>query len=51
LYLVRFALSKRARRLSPTQGNDVTDFWRAGDDLRAWVSEALFFLLPRGVVP
>lgn len=33
--------TKRARRLSPPQGNDVTNFWRARDDLRAWGSEAL----------
>ena len=30
--------TKRARRLRVPQGNDVTDYWRAGGDLREWVS-------------
>ena len=30
--------TKRARRLRPPQGNDVTDFWKGGGDLRGWVS-------------
>jgi DNA primase len=33
--------TKRARRLRPPQGNDITDSWEAGVDLRAWMSEAL----------
>ena len=33
--------TKRARRLRPPQGNDVTDFWKAGGDLREWVKQAL----------
>ena len=33
--------TKRARWLQPPQGNDATDFWKTGGDLRAWVSEAL----------
>lgn len=38
-------LTKRARRLrppvDPKDGKDVTDYWQAGGDLRAWVSQAL----------
>jgi len=30
--------TKRARRLRVPQGNDVTDFWKGGGDLREWVS-------------
>lgn len=30
--------SGRVRRVHPLQGNDLTDFYRAGGDLRAWVS-------------
>ena len=30
--------TERARRLRPLQGNDVTDFWKGGGDLREWVS-------------
>ena len=33
--------TRRARRLRPPQGNDVTDFWKGGGDLRGWVSCAL----------
>jgi len=29
--------TRRARRLRVPQGNDVTDFWRGGGDLREWV--------------
>jgi len=29
--------TRRARRLRVPQGNDVTDFWKAGGDLREWV--------------
>jgi len=29
--------TERARRLRVPQGNDVTDFWEAGGDLREWV--------------
>jgi hypothetical protein len=29
--------TERARRLRVPQGNDVTDFWKAGGDLREWV--------------
>ena len=29
--------TKRARRLRVPQGNDVTDFWKAGGDLREWL--------------
>jgi len=38
-------LTKRAQRLrppvDPKDGKDVTDYWRAGGDLRAWVSKAI----------
>jgi DNA primase len=30
--------SGRVRRVRPLRGNDLTDFYRAGGDLRAWVS-------------
>jgi hypothetical protein len=30
--------TRRARRLRVPQGNDVTDFWKVGGDLREWVS-------------
>jgi DNA primase len=30
--------TRRARRLRVPQGNDVTDFWKGGGDLREWVS-------------
>lgn len=33
--------TKRARRLHVPEGNDITDYWKAGGNLRAWVSEAL----------
>jgi len=33
--------TKRARRLRVPQGNDVTDFWKGGRDLREWVSRGL----------
>lgn len=33
--------TQRARRLHIPQGNDVTDYWKEGGDLRAWVSAAL----------
>ena len=33
--------TKRARRLRVPQGNDVTDYWKGGGDLREWVSCAL----------
>jgi DNA primase len=33
--------TKRARRLRVPQGNDVTDFWKGGGDLREWVKLAL----------
>jgi DNA primase len=33
--------TRRARRLHVPEGNDVTDYWRAGGDLRAWVGAAL----------
>jgi len=37
-------LTRRARRLrppvDPKDGKDVTDYWQAGGDLRAWVSKA-----------
>jgi hypothetical protein len=29
--------TRRARRLRVPQGNDVTDFWKSGEDLREWV--------------
>ena len=29
--------TRRARRLRVPQGNDVTDFWKGGGDLREWV--------------
>jgi len=34
--------SARVTRLRPPQGNDVTDFWQAGGDLRAWVAYHLW---------
>jgi len=33
--------TKRARRLRVPQGNDVTDYWKGGGDLREWVGSAL----------
>jgi len=33
--------SKRARRAAPSMGIDITDAWRAGVDLRAWVQETV----------
>jgi len=30
--------SARVHRIRPLQGKDITDFWTAGGDLRAWVS-------------
>ncbi len=35
------ALSARTQRLMPLAGKDVTDFYLAGGDLRAWVQFAL----------
>lgn len=32
------AVTPRARRMRPLQGDDVTEFYQAGGDLRAWVS-------------
>ncbi len=32
------AYSARVRRARPLQGNDLTDFYQAGGDLRAWVT-------------
>ncbi len=38
-------LTKRARRLrppvEPADGKDVTDFWKAGGDLRRWITEVI----------
>lgn len=36
--------TRRARRLHVPQGNDVTDYWEAGGDLRAWVNYGLVAL-------
>lgn len=33
--------TRRALRLKVPEGNDVTDFWKAGGDLRAWVLAGL----------
>jgi len=32
------SLTARARRIKPLEGKDITDFWKAGGNLRAWVS-------------
>jgi hypothetical protein len=32
------SLTARARRIKPLVGKDITDFWKAGGNLRAWVS-------------
>jgi DNA primase len=37
--------TSRARRLRPPEGNDITDSWKAGVDLRSWVRDALDGLL------
>jgi len=39
--------TRRARRLHVPEGNDITDYWKAGGDLRAWVSNALTELEPQ----
>ena len=33
--------SARVMRVRPLQGNDLTDFWRAGGNLRAWITDCL----------
>jgi len=32
------SLTARAKRIKPLEGKDITDFWKAGGNLRAWVS-------------
>jgi len=39
--------TRRARRLHVPIGNDITDFWKAGGDLRAWVESALAEFAPQ----
>ena len=39
--------TRRARRLHVPIGNDITNYWQAGGDLRAWVSAALADLEPQ----
>jgi len=34
---------------TPLQGNDVTDFWKAGGDLREWVSKTVAANLPESL--
>ena len=41
--------TRRARRLRVPQGNDVTDFWKGGGDLREWVSKAVAANLPESL--
>jgi len=40
--------SARVKRVQPLQGHDLTEFWQAGGDLRAWM---LFHLDREGLVP
>jgi len=39
--------TRRARRLHVPIGNDITDYWQAGGDLRAWVESALAEFAPQ----
>ena len=41
--------TRRARRLRVPQGNDVTDFWKGGGDLREWVSKTVAANLPESL--